>query len=127
MKIREVKTQLCPVPLRQRTITDSQSKVDAVEFLQVVIETDAGITGYGMNWSYTPGLRAAQVAVNDNYAPILAGRDPEHRKELVRECYHSNHFIGRVGATAVGLAAVEFALWDIAPTGRPAAWTARSA
>ena len=85
-----------------------------VEFLQVIIETDGGITGYGMNWSYTPGLRTAQVAVDDSYAPLLAGRDPERRKELVRECYYSNHFIGRVGATAVGLAAVEFALWDIA-------------
>src|SRR6266545_1522060 len=34
MRIREVKTQLCRVPLKQRTITDSQSRVDAVEFLQ---------------------------------------------------------------------------------------------
>ncbi len=114
MKINEVQTQLCRVPLKQRTITDSQSRVDAVEFLQVVIATDDGVIGYGMNWSYTPGLRAAQVAVDDNYSPILAGRDPAYRKELVRECYYSNHFIGRVGATAVGLAAVEFALWDIA-------------
>lgn len=70
MKVRAVETQLCRVPLKQRTITDSQSRVDAVEFLQVVLDTDAGITGYGMNWSYTPGLRAAQVAVDDNYAPI---------------------------------------------------------
>jgi L-alanine-DL-glutamate epimerase-like enolase superfamily enzyme len=36
------------------------------------------------------------------------------RKELMRRCYYSNHFVGRVGAAAVGLAAVEFALWDIA-------------
>ena len=114
MKITDVKTQLLRVPLKQRTITDSQSKVDAVEFLQVSLQTDGGVTGYGMNWSYTPGLRAAQVSVDDNYAPILKGRDPERRKELTRECYYSNHFIGRVGATAVGLAAVEFALWDIA-------------
>ena len=114
MKIRAVDTQLCRVPLRQRTITDSQSRVDAVDFLQVVLETDAGITGYGMNWSYTPGLRAAQVAIVDNYAPILIGRDPQMRKQIVRDCYYANHFVGRVGTAAVGLAAVEFALWDIA-------------
>ena len=114
MVIRKVETQLCRVPLKQRTITDSQSRVDAVDFLQVILHTDGGITGYGMNWSYTRGLRAAQVAVDDDYAPLLAGRDPERRKELVRDCYYSNHFVGRVGATAVGLAAVEFALWDIA-------------
>jgi L-alanine-DL-glutamate epimerase-like enolase superfamily enzyme len=113
MKIIDVKTILMRVPLEQRTITDSQSKVDEVEFLQVVLTTDDGVTGYGMNWSYTTGLRAAQVAVDDNYAPLLKGMDPLFRKELVRKCYYSNHFVGRVGAAEVGLAAVEFALWDL--------------
>lgn len=113
-KIIDVETALLRVPLRQRAITDSQSVVHDVEFLQVKLTTEAGITGFGMNWSYTPGLRAAQVAVTENYAPLLRGQDPFFRKELVRRCYYSNHFIGRVGATQVGLAAVEFALWDIA-------------
>ncbi|HEY0712055.1 MAG TPA: mandelate racemase/muconate lactonizing enzyme family protein, partial [Polyangia bacterium] len=114
MKITNVEAALLRVPLRQRPITDSQTIVHDVEFLQVKIETDAGLTGWGMNWSYTPGLRAAHVSVTDNYAPLLIGADPAMRKELVRRCYFSNHFIGRVGATQVGLAAVEFALWDIA-------------
>ncbi|TAH37216.1 MAG: mandelate racemase/muconate lactonizing enzyme family protein [Planctomycetota bacterium] len=114
MRITGVATTLLRVPLRQRTITDSQSSVDAVEFLQVQLETDAGITGYGMNWSYTPGLRAAQVLVDENYAPLLRGQDPLLRKELVRRMFFSNHFVGRVGAARVGIAAVEFALWDLA-------------
>ncbi len=114
MKITDVETALLRVPLRQRAITDSQTVVHDVEFLQVKISTDAAIVGWGMNWSYTPGLRASQVAVVENYAPILKTQDPFFRKELVRRCYMSNHFTGRVGATQVGLAAVEFALWDIA-------------
>jgi L-alanine-DL-glutamate epimerase-like enolase superfamily enzyme len=114
MKITNVDAYLLRIPLRQRAITDSQTTVHDVEFLQVKISTDAGITGWGMNWSYTPGLRAALVSVTDNYAPLLKGQDPAFRKELVRRCYLSNHFIGRVGATQVGLCAVEFALWDIA-------------
>ena len=114
MKITNVSTTLLRVPLKQRTITDSQSSVDAVLFLQVHIETDAGLHGYGMNWSYTPGLRAAQVMVDENYAPVLLGQDPVMRKELVRRMFFSNHFVGRVGAARVGIAAVEFALWDIA-------------
>ena len=113
MRIRDVKTTLLRVPLEQRTIVDSQSRVDHVEFVQVEIVTDDGLCGYGMNWSYTPGLRAAQVCIDDNYAPILRGADPERRKEIVRKCYYENHFVGRVGASAVGLAAVEFALWDL--------------
>jgi L-alanine-DL-glutamate epimerase-like enolase superfamily enzyme len=114
MKITDVETILLRVPLGQRAITDSQSIVHDVEFLQVKLATDEGITGFGMNWSYTTGLHAAQVCVDENYAPLLKGQDPFFRKELVRRCYMCNHFVGRVGATQVGLAAVEFALWDIA-------------
>lgn len=114
MKITHVDTALLRVPLQQRTITDSQSTVTDVEFLQVTLRTDAGITGYGMNWSYTPGLRTAQVAVQENYTPLLLGRDPTFRKQITRDCFFSNHFIGRVGSTRVALAAVEYALWDIA-------------
>jgi L-alanine-DL-glutamate epimerase-like enolase superfamily enzyme len=114
VQITNVRTQLLRIPLGQRTITDSQSRVEAVEFLQVTIETDGGLTGHGMNWSYTPGLRAAQVMVDDCYAPVLVKEDPFFRKELVRRMFFSNHFVGRVGAARVGIAAVEFALWDLA-------------
>jgi len=114
MKITQVDTALLRVPLEQRTITDSQSTVTDVEFLQVTLQTDAGITGYGMNWSYTPGLRMAQVAVDEHYAPVLIGKDPAFRKQITHECFFTNHFIGRVGATRVALAAVEYAIWDIA-------------
>lgn len=112
--ITRVETALLRVPLQQRTITDSQSTVEAVEFLQVTLHTDAGLVGKGMNWSYTPGLHAAQVMLDENYAPLLVGGDTTLRKELTRRCFFSNHFVGRVGAARVALAAVEFALWDVA-------------
>lgn len=114
IRITRVSTALLRVPLAQRTITDSQSKVDDVEFMQVRLDTDAGITGFGMNWSYTTGLRAAQVMVDENYAPLLVGADARMRKDLVKRMFFSNHFVGRVGAARVGIAAVEFALWDVA-------------
>lgn len=114
MRIQSVATTLLRVPLKQRAITDSQSFVTHVEFLQVTLKTAEGITGYGMNWSYTPGLKAAQVAVDENYTPLLIGADSVDRKKLVRAMFLSNHFTGRVGAARVGIAAVEFALWDLA-------------
>jgi L-alanine-DL-glutamate epimerase-like enolase superfamily enzyme len=114
MKITKVDTYLLRVPLKQAPITDSQTIVHDVDFLQVALHTDAGLTGWGMNWSYTPGLHAAHSCLMHDYAPLLVGKEPSHRKELVRRCYMSNHFVGRVGASQVALAAVEFALWDIA-------------
>jgi L-alanine-DL-glutamate epimerase-like enolase superfamily enzyme len=114
LTIQSVSTELLRVPLQQRTITDSQSTVTDVEFLQVTLRTNEGVTGYGMNWSYTTGLRAAQVMIDENYVPVLLGQDAILRKELVRKMFFSNHFVGRVGAARVGIAAVEFAMWDLA-------------
>lgn len=113
MKITNVKSHILNVPLRQRTITDSQSSVDSVEFIQVRVDTDAGITGWGFNWNYSKGIRAVKAIVDDTYAPYLPGKDPLLHKAIMKELYYKNHFIGRVGITRVGLCAVNMALWDI--------------
>lgn len=92
-----VRTVLVDVPLGQRTITDSQSRVDSVEFVQVMIETDAGITGYGFNWNYTKGMRAVQVIIDDCYGPAVVGQPALARQALMNAMHATTHFIGRVG------------------------------
>ena len=111
--ITRVSTMLVNVPLGQRTITDSQSSVDSVEFVQVAIETDAGITGYGFNWNYCRGTRAVQVMIDDCYGPAVIGRPALDRQMLMEAMHATSHFIGRVGVARVGLCAMNLALWDI--------------
>lgn len=111
--ITRVNTMVVVVPLGQRTITDSQSSVDAVEFVQVAIETDAGITGYGFNWNYSRGIRAVQVMIDDCYGPAVIGRPALERQALMTDMHATTHFIGRVGVARVGLCAMNLALWDI--------------
>ena len=113
MKITNVETYYVDVPLRQRTITDSQSRVSSVEFIQVRVDTDEGITGWGFNWNYTRGMRAVKVIIDETYTPVMLGRDPLFYRELCRDLQYTNHFIGRVGVTRVGLCAINMALWDI--------------
>ena len=108
-----VHTALVDVPLGQRTITDSQSSVQSVEFLQVSIETDAGITGYGFNWNYTRGLRSVQVMIDDCFAPVVLGTPAFDRNAAWQAMHATTHFIGRVGVAQVGLCAMNLALWDI--------------
>ncbi|MGB0655385.1 MAG: mandelate racemase/muconate lactonizing enzyme family protein [Pirellulales bacterium] len=108
-----VHTALVDVPLGQRTITDSQSSVRSVEFLQVSIETDTGITGYGFNWNYTRGLRSVQVMIDDCFAPAVLGMSAFDRHAAWQAMHATTHFIGRVGVAQVGLCAMNLALWDI--------------
>jgi len=111
--IKGVHTALVDVPLGQRTITDSQSSVQSVEFLQVSIETDAGITGYGFNWNYTRGLRSVQVMIDDCFAPAVLGKSAFDRHDAWQAMHSTTHFIGRVGVAQVGLCAMNLALWEI--------------
>ena len=67
-------TYLLNVPLKQKTITDSQTSLDAVEMVAIRVDTDAGISGWGFNWNYTKGTRAVQAILDDNYVPCSSFR-----------------------------------------------------
>lgn len=113
MRISGVETFLLDIPLRQRTISDSQSRVESVEFVQVRIDTNEGLSGWGFNWNYTKGTRAVKVMIDEVYAPHLIGKDPLDRRRICSELIYTTHFIGRVGVALVGICAIELALWDI--------------
>ncbi|MFB5660965.1 mandelate racemase/muconate lactonizing enzyme family protein [Alteribacillus sp. HJP-4] len=113
MKITNVETYLLDVPLQQKAITDAQSRLDSVEFIAVRLDTDEGVTGWGFNWNYTKGTRAVKTIIDETYAPVLIGKDPLFYKNIVNDLHYTNHFIGQVGITRVGLCAVNLALWDI--------------
>lgn len=114
MKITNVETYLLDIPLKQRIISDSQTKnVTSAEFVVVRIDTDDGISGWGFNWNFTKGTRAVKVLIDDTYSAGLIGKDPLQYKAFMHDLHLANHFIGFVGAARVGLCAVELALWDI--------------
>ena len=113
MKITKVETYLFDIPLGQRTITDSQTVVESVEFIQVRIDTDDGLTGWGFNWNYNKGTASVKVMIDGVYTPHIIGKDPMDRKNICTELSYTTHFIGRVGVALIGICAIEMALWDI--------------
>ncbi|NGP45547.1 mandelate racemase/muconate lactonizing enzyme family protein [Bacillaceae bacterium SIJ1] len=113
MKITNIETYLLDIPLGQKAITDSQTKLDSVEFVAVRLDTNEGISGWGFNWNYTKGTRAVQATIDDCYAPLLRGKDPMMQQTILNELHYTNHFIGQVGVSRAGLCAINLALWDI--------------
>ena len=47
------------------------SSIDSVEFLEVRIDTDAGVTGHGFNCNYSKGLKSAKVMIDECYGPAV--------------------------------------------------------
>lgn len=79
----------------------------------VVVETDAGITGYGEAFGY--GVPHATVAVvNQTLKPMLIGQDPSQITTIQEQLYRQTHLFGRYGVTTFAISGVDIALWDIA-------------
>ena len=72
------------------------------------IQTDEGITGFS---EVGKNRERAVVAMIEELAPFLMGKDPTRIEELWEKIYRLNFWIGTTEMTA--LSAVEMCMWDI--------------
>jgi L-alanine-DL-glutamate epimerase-like enolase superfamily enzyme len=88
--------------------------VTRLEFAGLTIRTDAGITGTGYTMTVGAGGSVIQKAIDTLFIEDLIGKDPRNVREIWNQLYFGkSHWIGRAGATTMGQAAVDIALWDI--------------
>ncbi|SFB53015.1 L-alanine-DL-glutamate epimerase [Amycolatopsis marina] len=82
------------------------------DLVVVRVVTDTGAEGTGVSWTPRVGASAVRAIVEDECAPLLEGRTP-HPKVRWQELYDYLHEAGPGGVTAMALAAVDIALWDL--------------
>jgi len=112
VKISSVATAVYRVPLRVTLSDSTHGSIPSFELLLVNVMTDEGVAGMG--YSYTiGGMRAVKALVDDLMVEHLVGRDPFVTERLWDEMWWATHFVGRGGVSAVGMAAVDVALWDL--------------
>ncbi|QBI56627.1 mandelate racemase/muconate lactonizing enzyme family protein [Streptomonospora litoralis] len=82
------------------------------DLVVVTVTTDTGDAGVGFGWTPRVGGAAVRAAVEHDCAPLLEGREaaPAPRWE---ELYAHLHEAGPGGVSAMALAAVDIALWDL--------------
>jgi L-alanine-DL-glutamate epimerase-like enolase superfamily enzyme len=113
MKISSTESFILKMPIG-REIADSMQSVSNLEFVGIIIKTDAGITGTGYTVTVGFGGSVIQQAIDTLYMEALVGRDPHDVREIWHDLYYGKaHWIGRAGATTMAQAAVDIALWDI--------------
>jgi L-alanine-DL-glutamate epimerase-like enolase superfamily enzyme len=113
MKITKADSFILKVPIGG-VIADSMQRVDTLEFVGIIIETDAGISGTGYTMTVGYGGHVIQSVLDTLYIPALTGLNPVHVKKIWHDLYYGRaHWIGRAGATTMAQAAVDIALWDI--------------
>ena len=75
----------------------------------VAIDTDAGLTGYGVGGGGMAGIHVVRTVLRD----LLLGRDTESVEALWKEMYTTTLPFGRKGIAVMALSGVDLALWDL--------------
>lgn len=75
----------------------------------VAIDTDRGLTGYGVGGGGAAGLHVIRSVLRD----LLVGRSPEPVETLWQTMYAATLAFGRKGIAIMALSGVDLALWDL--------------
>lgn len=75
----------------------------------VAVDTDAGLTGYGVGGGGLAGLHVVRTVLRD----ALLGRDPGPVESLWEEMYRLTLPYGQKGLAIMALSGVDLALWDL--------------
>lgn len=117
MKITQLHPFILHVPVTNSRIADSVHTVTYWGAVGVIVETDAGIRGYGYTGTlgYLPADRLIRDCIGEVYAPLLIGEDPQAVRAIWSKLYrfHGIQWVGRAGITQMALAAIDIAIWDI--------------
>ncbi|MDX1746100.1 MAG: mandelate racemase/muconate lactonizing enzyme family protein [Halobacteriales archaeon] len=111
MEITDVETYALEVP-REVAAADSRHAFDQWQVTAVEIGTDTGETGMGWMASTRAG-RVFKHLLDDQFVPLLAGRDP-FATEAVRAALRDHAvYYGETGMSAYPRAIIDIALWDL--------------
>ncbi|MGW5696853.1 mandelate racemase/muconate lactonizing enzyme family protein, partial [Streptomyces asiaticus] len=111
---RVIKTAAYLVDIEVETVrTDATQAFLKQETLFVEVTTDDGLTGTGYSYTIGTGGRAVLAMLRDHLLPSLIGHDSREIESSWRTMYNSTRatMVGTI--TALGLAAVDLALWDL--------------
>lgn len=75
----------------------------------VAVDTDAGLTGYGVGGGGFAGIHVIRRVLRD----LLLGEDPERIESLCDAMYQATLPFGRKGIAVMAQSGVDLALWDL--------------
>ena len=75
----------------------------------VAVDTDCGVTGYGVGGGGFAGIHVVQTVLRD----VLLGRDPDQIDLLWSEMYDRTLAFGQKGIVLMAMSGVDLALWDV--------------
>jgi L-alanine-DL-glutamate epimerase-like enolase superfamily enzyme len=92
---------------------DATHVMTGLEFVVTTVTTDNGLKGVGFGYTTGVGGTAIEALINDYFANMLVGKDPQRVEEIWKFMYGQVHRCGTGGINTFAIAAIDIALWDI--------------
>jgi L-alanine-DL-glutamate epimerase-like enolase superfamily enzyme len=86
--------------------------IDSMELITVKVRA-GGLEGHGYSYTIGRGGRGVHALIEDDLAPLLVGRDATDIQALWDAMWGRLLYVGRGGAVAFAIAALDIALWDL--------------
>jgi L-alanine-DL-glutamate epimerase-like enolase superfamily enzyme len=102
-----------PVPLSDST----HGVMDHFELIAARVKDGDGAEGLGYTYTVGAGGGAILSLIDRDLRPLLEGADPSRIEHLWEKMWWALHFMGRGGAAAFAIAAVDIALHDLQAKG----------
>ena len=103
------------IPLRCQIspISDAMTTMKNRQAMLVKVETDSGLYGIGEAFTYGAPLGAMKVLIEQEFEPMLIGKDPSNIEELWQIMYWRSIAHGRRGIIFGVISGIDIALWDL--------------
>ncbi|MCE2404602.1 MAG: mandelate racemase/muconate lactonizing enzyme family protein [Dehalococcoidia bacterium] len=114
MKIVDARTRAVAVPLERPFLAGGLHMIERIPFALLELRTDEGITGLGYAFSLSERPFGSIVAATDALSQEAVGENPLEPERVAAKLGRAFGWAGPVGVVNMAMAAVDFALWDIA-------------
>jgi L-alanine-DL-glutamate epimerase-like enolase superfamily enzyme len=111
-KIAKVSTYLCDVPVRRQR-TDAVQAFLKQETVFVELESSEGVLGTGYSYTIGTGGTAVVELLEGYLLPLVIGEDVLRSEAIWRKVCHSTRATMVGAITALALAAIDIAVWDL--------------
>lgn len=112
MKITGLRTRAIEIPF-DKPIGTAIHRIEGVAGLLVWLDTDEGITGESYLWAIGAHRLPVLEAITRMLGERMIGKDPRDTTARFDEMWGEINFLGHKGVSLFGIAAIDWACWDI--------------
>ncbi len=113
MAIDRIRSDHYRIPLPVVLSDSTHKEISDFELVTARVTADDGAEGLGYTYTVGRGGTAVHALIARDIAEVLQGADEGRIEACWREMWWALHWVGRGGAAAFAISAVDVALWDL--------------